>query len=80
MTSAKRPTLSQRFGAEMVATFFLTFVAAGADVIDHLGGGIGHTARYLAPGLVVAAMIWSMSAISGAHLNPAVTFTYVLRG
>jgi len=75
-----RPTNAQRFGAEIIGTFFLTFVAAGADVLDHVGGGIGHTARYLAPGLVVAAMIWSLSGISGAHLNPAVTLTFVLRG
>ena len=66
--------------AEMIATFFLTFVAAGADVIDRVGSGIGHTARYLAPGFVVAAMIWSVSGISGAHMNPAVTLTFVLRG
>lgn len=58
----------------------LTFVAAGADVIDAFSSGeIGHTARYLAPGCVVAAMIWSTSGISGAHINPAVTFTFVIR-
>ena len=75
-----RPTEVQRFGAELIGTFFLTFVAAGADVIDFTTGGqIGHVARYLASGFVVAAMIWSLSAISGAHINPAVTFTFVLR-
>jgi aquaporin Z len=75
-----RPTEVQRFGAELIGTYFLTFVAAGADVIDFVSGGkIGHVARYLAPGFVVAAMIWSLSAISGAHINPAVTFVFVLR-
>lgn len=74
------PTELQRLGAEFFGTFFLTLVAAGADIIDAGSGGeIGHTARYLAPGLLVAAMIWSISGISGAHINPAVTFTFVLR-
>jgi aquaporin Z len=74
------PTEFQRLGAEFFGTFFLTLVAAGADIIDAKSGGeIGHTARYFAPGLLVAAMVWSISGISGAHINPAVTFTFVLR-
>ena len=78
---SRPPTAVQRVGAEVIGTFFLTLVAAGADVIDFTTGGqIGHMARYLAPGFVVAAMIWSLSAISGTHINPAVTFTFVLRG
>jgi len=69
-----------RASAEFVGTFFLVLVAAGADVISAFSGGeISHTSRYLAPGFVVAAMIWSMSGVSGAHMNPAVTFTFVLR-
>mgnify|MGYP001159366711 CR=1 FL=1 len=69
-----------RASAELVGTFFLVLVAAGADVIASVSGGeISHTSRYLAPGFVVVAMIWSMSGVSGAHINPAVTFTFVLR-
>ena len=69
-----------RASAEFVGTFFLVLVAAGADVIAAFSGGeISHTSRYLAPGFVVAAMIWSISGVSGAHMNPAVTFTFVLR-
>ncbi len=75
-----RPSEFQRLSAEFCGTFFLTFVAAGGDVIDAFTSGeIGHTARYLAPGFVVAAMIWSTSGISGAHINPAVTFIFVVR-
>jgi aquaporin Z len=59
----------------------LTLVAAGADVVESVSGGaIGHTARYLAPGFLVSAMIWSLSGISGAHINPAVTLAFMLRG
>jgi aquaporin Z len=75
-----KPSEAQRLGAEFVGTFFLTLVAAGADVIDYTSGGqIGHTARYLASGCLVTAMIWTLSAVSGAHINPAVTFAFVLR-
>ena len=70
----------RRLAAEAFGTFVLTLVAAGADVADAAsGGGIGHTARYLAPGLVLVALIFSLSGISGAHLNPAVTLAFVAR-
>ena len=79
-TEQPRPSEFQRLGAELVGTYFLTFVAAGADIVDYsTGGEVGHVARYLAPGLVIAGLIWSLSAISGAQMNPAVTFTFVLR-
>ncbi|GAC1304920.1 MAG: aquaporin [Vulcanimicrobiaceae bacterium] len=68
-------------GAECLGTFLLTFVGAGADVIDAVSSAsIGHVGRYLAPGLVVTGMIYSLSAISGAHINPAVTIAFALRG
>ena len=74
------PSELRRAGAELVGTFFLTFVAAGADIIHFTSGGeILQSSRYLAPGFTIAAMIWTLSNISGAHLNPAVTLTFVLR-
>ena len=74
-------TLAQCLAAEAAGTFVLTLVAAGADVVDAAtGGGIGHPARYLAPGLVLVALIFSLSGVSGAHINPAVTFAFVVRG
>ncbi|MDQ6780690.1 MAG: aquaporin [Candidatus Eremiobacteraeota bacterium] len=77
---APAPSEACRALAEFIGTFFLTFVAAGADIVHSASGGeIAHTSRYLAPGFLIAAMIWSLSGISGAHLNPAVTLTFVLR-
>ncbi|GAC1447024.1 MAG: aquaporin [Vulcanimicrobiaceae bacterium] len=71
----------RRLAAEVIGTFVLTFVAAGADIVDFVSGGtIGHVARYLAPGLTVTALIWSLSGVSGAHINPAVTLAFVVRG
>ncbi len=75
------PKVAQCLAAEAVGTFVLTLVAAGADVVDAAtGGGIGHGARYLAPGLVLIALIFSLSGVSGAHINPAVTLAFVVRG
>ncbi|MBV9277763.1 MAG: aquaporin [Candidatus Eremiobacteraeota bacterium] len=63
-----------------MGTFLLTFTAAGADAVEFASNGtIGHVARYAAPGLVVMAMIWSLSGISGAHINPAVTLGFAAR-
>ncbi len=77
---APKPAEWQRVAAEFVGTFLLTFVAAGADSVEYATNGlIGHVARYAAPGLLVMAMIWSLSAISGAHINPAVTLGFVAR-
>lgn len=73
--------LSRQLLAEGVGTFFLTLVAAGADVISALSAGeVGPVARAVAPGLLVMAMIYSLGHISGAHLNPVVTAAFTLRG
>lgn len=69
----------QRLTAEFVGTFLLTFVAAGADILDATTGGIGHVARYVAPALLVMGMIYAMSAVSGAHINPVVTLAFLTR-
>lgn len=34
----------------------------------------------MAPGVIVMVAIYSMGTVSGAHLNPAVTFAFALRG
>jgi aquaporin Z len=77
---APHPGEWQRLGAEFMGTFLLTLAAAGADAVEYAtGGAIGHVARYVAPGLLVMAMIWSLSAISGAHINPVVTLAFFAR-
>ena len=65
--------------AEFVATFGLVFVSAGVVMADALSvGAVGHLAISLAPGLMVAAMIYATGHICGAHMNPAITLAFAL--
>jgi aquaporin Z len=72
---------ARRLFSETFGTFLLVLVGAGAPVVDAFTHGeIGRQASVTAPGLMVLAMILFMGAVSGAHLNPAVTFAFALRG
>lgn len=72
---------ARRLFSETFGTFLLVLVAAGASVVDAFShGAIGRQAAVTAPGLMVLSMILFMGAVSGAHLNPAVTFAFALRG
>ena len=71
----------RRLFAEVLGTFFLVLVGAGGSVVDAVShGAIGRGASVTAPGLMVMAIILFMGAVSGAHLNPAVTLGFALRG
>jgi MIP family channel proteins len=62
---------------EIVGTFMLVFAGTGAIVInDVTDGRVSHVGIALTFGLVVMALIYSLGDISGAHLNPAVTFGF----
>jgi aquaporin Z len=70
----------RRLAAETVGTFFLVIVASGVGIVGELHPGEVSTAtRAVAPGLVVAAMIYALGSVSGAHLNPAVTLAFAVR-
>jgi len=72
----------RRLFAELLGTFFLALVAVGGGMVNARfgGGAVPYTARVVAPALMVAAIILFMGAVSGAHLNPAVSFAFALRG
>lgn len=61
--------------AEGLGTFLFFFVGAGAAAV---GGEL--TSVALAHGLVLAVLVSSLGAVSGAHSNPAVTFGVWLAG
>ena len=69
----------RRLFSELLGTFFLVLVAAGGGIL--VGEGqIVLAAAVVAPGLMVMAIILFMGGISGAHLNPAVSLAFALRG
>jgi aquaporin Z len=69
----------RRLFSELLGTFMLVLVAAGGGIL-HAKGQISLTAAVVAPGLMVAAIILFMGAVSGAHLNPAVSLAFAVRG
>jgi MIP family channel proteins len=69
----------RRAWAEFIGTFGLVFLGTGAIVIDEISNGtISHVGVGIAFGLAVAAMIYAIGHISGAHINPAVTLGFAL--
>ena len=77
----RQPTdWTRRLVAEAFGTFALVFVAVGADTMAAVSGGeVSAAARAVAPGLMVAALIYSIGDVSGAHLNPAVSLAFSLK-
>jgi aquaporin Z len=65
-------TLWEQALAEVIGTFALVFIGAGAVVLGGAGGLVGIA---LAHGLVLAVMISNLGHISGGHFNPAITIS-----
>ena len=73
----KRDLEWRRLVAETLGTCLLVLAGTGASVVaaaSHVA--ISRAAAVSAPGLTVLAVILSIGAISGAHLNPAVSLAF----
>lgn len=71
----------RRLISEVVGTFLLVIAAAGAPMVGvAYPGTVGLGMAVTAPALMVLGVILFMGKVGGAHLNPAVSFAFALRG
>jgi len=70
----------QALAAEFVGTFFLVLAGTGAIVVDSMTHVITHLGIAMVFGLVVAALVYALAHVSGAHFNPAVTIGFWVAG
>ncbi len=76
MRIAWRPCL-----AELIGTFALCFIGAGAICTDaYTEGALGLVGIAIAHGLVLSIVVSATGHISGGHINPAVTCAFLATG
>ena len=77
------PGLSRRGFAEALGTAFLLAAVVGSGIMaQRLAGGndaLALLGNSLPTGAILIVLITMLSPISGAHFNPAVTLTFLLR-
>lgn len=69
---------SKRYAAELVGTFVLVFMGCGSATLA--GKYIGFVGIAFAFGLSVLAMVYAIGAISGCHINPAISISMLASG
>jgi MIP family channel proteins len=68
---------SPEVAAEGIGTFVLVFAGTGAVMVNRISdGAVTHLGISFVFGAVVAALIYALGHVSGAHFNPAVTLAF----
>jgi MIP family channel proteins len=69
--------LGKKALAELIGTFSMVFLGCGSVMVaERFPGTMNHAGVSVVFGLAVAAMIYAVGHISGAHFNPAVTLAF----
>ncbi len=67
----------RNYFSEFIGTYFLVLFGVGAVYTDALSNGaLGLVGISLAWGMIIISLVYAIGDISGAHLNPAVTFGF----
>jgi len=70
----------KKYIAESIGTFVLTLLGCGTAMFLGCNTPAGVVGTAIAFGLTVIAMAYTIGAISGCHINPAITFAVALSG
>lgn len=69
----------KKYLAEFIGTFILVFFGTGSVIVNEQStNALGLVGISLTFGILISAVIYSIGSISGAHLNPAVTISFLL--
>ncbi len=69
----------RRYAAEFLGTFALVFFGCGTRImVGDTENPAGILVVHLAFGLIIAAMIYTLSHLSSAHFNPAITLGFAI--